>query len=101
MINALKNRSCKTRAYNADMRHVQGNLAITPAQMNIMTNKGMPVSAAALSPDLFDDGHLGSDPHVPFELRRGVDFSQVAEYQAECRSKVKSAVESASNGSKD
>lgn len=98
MISALKRRPSKSRAYNADMRVVQGGLAITPAQMNQMTNAGMSVSAATLSSDLFDEGHLGSDPHVPFELRRGVDFSQVAEYQQNCRAKVKQAVESSENG---
>lgn len=92
--NILKTRKRHESSYNVTPTHVQGGLALTPSQMMTMSQAGVPISTQVLSAELFDPGHEGSSPDVPFERKRGVDFSSAYEYQERCRSKISGAIKS-------
>ncbi|WGL30958.1 hypothetical protein [Dipodfec virus UOA04_Rod_582] len=94
MLSQLTKKARKTRAYNTDVVHVQGNLALTPSDMIRSARLGTPISSQSLSAEMFDDGELGPARQVPFLLQRGIDVGDVASYQEQCRSKVRNYLKS-------
>lgn len=94
MLSQLRKYAGKTRAYNAERVHVQSNLAVTPTQMAQLTERGIPISSQVLGAENFDDGEVSPLTDVPFLYRRGVDISDISEYQQRCRSKVSEYVKS-------
>ena len=94
MLGFIRKKQCSSRAYNTSVTRVQGNLAISPAQMSQLTERGIPISSQVLGANNFDDGVEGPLTDVPFLYRRGVDASDVYDYQQRCRSKVEKYVNS-------
>lgn len=91
-----------TRSYIEPVVSVQSGLSVTPSQMNQMTRHGIPVSASVLPSEAFAPGvEVGSPLELSLFERRGVDFSDVAVYQQNSRSKVKSYVDSINNSPKE
>lgn len=94
MLSSIRKTASHSRAYDTPVKHVQEGLALTPSEMLTMSQSGVPISSQMLSADAFNPGHEGSEPSVPYELRRGVDISDVAYYQQQTRAKVKSVSQS-------
>lgn len=94
MLGLIRKKQNKTRAYNANVVAVQGNLAISPSQMSQLSERGIPISSQVLGAENFYDGDVGPLSDVPFELRRGIDASDVYDYQQRCRQKVNNFVNS-------
>lgn len=95
----LSKLACKTRAYNHKREFVQDNLALTPSQMNIMAKSGTPISTQVLGADHFDDGVEGSLSDVPLEYQRGIDVSDIYDYQQRSRAAVRAAAKNNINPS--
>lgn len=94
MIGLIRKYKSKTRAYNSEVKKVQGGLSITPTQMSQLAERGVPISTQVLGAEYFDDGDSTPISDVPFPLRRGVDISDVYEYQQRSREKVNNYVKS-------
>lgn len=94
MINTLNKYSRRSRAYDTDVTFVQGDLAVTPAEMSQASKMGIPISSNTVSSELFDDGEIGRMREVPFLYRRGVEIGDVFAHQQDCQSKVSNYVNS-------
>lgn len=77
---------CKLEEYE---EQVQNGLALTPAQMMDLTNRGVPISPANLGVEYYE-GVSVSDFEVPMEHRRGVDIADMWEHRQDMRSKLSS-----------
>lgn len=87
--------SSRVRAYDTIGEMSEQNLAITPSEMNQMTQRGIPVSSSVLSPELFDSGHeIGINTPLSVFERRGFDFSDASVYEQNCRNRVSSYAQS-------
>ncbi len=94
MLGLIRKKANNTRAYSADVVKVQGGLAISPSQMSQLTERGIPISSQVLGAENFYDGDVGPLSDVPVEFRRGVDISEIYEYQQRSRQKVNDYVKS-------
>lgn len=72
---------------------VQPNLAITPSQMAVLVDDGIPVSSSLLSGS-FNDGVSNPSWDIPIDLRRGVDVAEVWNAQRSSRNNITSKVTS-------
>lgn len=77
---------CKLEEYE---EQVQNGLALTPAQMMDLTNRGVPISPANLGVEYYE-GVSVSDFEVPMEHRRGVDIADMWEHRQDMRAKLSS-----------
>lgn len=68
---------------------VQNGLALTPAQMMDLTNRGIPISPANLGVEYYE-GVSVTDFEVPMEHQRGVDIADMWEHRQEMRKKLSS-----------
>lgn len=73
-----------------DSQRVRQNMAVTPAQMEDLTSKGIPVSSANMA-SVFDDGIPNPDWSVPIDNTRGVDIADVWCAQQDARKNLKNA----------
>ncbi|UPW41716.1 hypothetical protein [Peromfec virus RodF8_10] len=73
MIKRIFSRQKSISTTPAKQFHVDQNLAYTPAQMNALRNKGIPISNMMVSESLFDDGTLSGDMSYDPVLARGVN----------------------------
>lgn len=94
MLGFIKKLQNKTRSYNTAQVHVQGGLAITPSQMSQLAEAGRPISAQMLGAENFYDGDTSPIGEVPFLYRRGIDASDIYDYQQRSRQKIKNYVNS-------
>ncbi len=94
MLGFIRKKQNSTRAYNSDVVLVQGGQSVSPAQMSQLTERGIPISSQLLGAENFDDGIEGPITDVPFVHRRGVDISDIYEYQQRSRSKIQKYVNS-------
>ncbi len=88
----LSKKRFNIRAYNADRVFVPRDLAVTPSEMYALSKQGIPIGTHMVNPDAFNDGEellSHQCPDTPFMLRRGVELSDVAMYQNQCRKKVR------------
>ena len=69
---------------------VQGGLAITPAQMQRMAEKGIPVSSQNLD-GCFYDGDTRPSWDVPLDMQRGIDVAQMWQERKDIAAKLRSA----------
>lgn len=69
---------------------VQNGLALTPAQMSDLMQRGLPISSANLGLQ-YEEGvsHLDFEP--PLEHRRGVDINDMYEAREDVRSRFAAA----------
>lgn len=67
------------------------NLAYTPSQMMLLTERGIPVSSQNMPEGSFFDGEINPSWTVPIERDRGVDVADVWQAQQESRSKLRNA----------
>ena len=70
----------------------ENNLAITPAVMAEMVDRGVPVSSQSLSGSFFD-GVENPSWDIPIDLKRGVDVAEVWCAQKSARKNITSHVE--------
>lgn len=91
MISAIKKSNHGVKAYKCEQTIVQDGLSVSAADMQRMTRNGIPISAQVLSDSSFSPGHEGSDPFVPFEALRGVDFSEAYVMAVDGRRKINKA----------
>ncbi|QXP45105.1 hypothetical protein [Microvirus mar54] len=91
MIATIKQRARKTRAYNQPLTYVESGLAMTPSEMLRASNMGVPISTQMLSGEMFVDGEVSELTDVPIEFRRGVDISDIQEYQENSRKNMHKA----------
>lgn len=94
MLGFIRKKQNSTRAYNSDVVRLQGGQSVSPAQMSQLTERGIPISSQLLGAENFDDGVEGPITDVPFVHRRGVDISDIYEYQQRSRSKIQKYVNS-------
>ena len=87
----LINRTCKFKncRYGEFEDPVQNGLAITPAQMLDLTNRGIPVSPSNLGLE-YDDGYSELEFDVPSEHVRGIDMADLWEQREDMRDKMRS-----------
>ncbi len=93
-----KKRNAPLRAYKEPRVFVPENIATTPSEMYALTKQGIPIGTHMLDASMFNDGVATTGyqfTEVPFMLRRGVELSDVCDYQNRCRAKAKSAIDSA------
>lgn len=76
---------------------VQDGLAITPAQMMELTQKGIPVSARTLGAQFYD-GALSNDFDVDIVYKRGVDIAEVDAFQYQSKERVRTGLKKAFDG---
>lgn len=69
----------------------QSDLAITPAVMAEMVDRGLPVSSQSVS-GMFNDGVENPSWDLPIDLRRGVDVAEVWNAQRDARQNVVNGV---------
>ncbi len=82
--------------YNTDSDvHVASHLAVSPAEMLDMTNRGLSISTA--SADAFYDGDTSTSFDVPPEYKRGFDAVAAYELQTKSRYKVREMYSKLSN----
>lgn len=79
-------RGCTVRR-SPDDAPVQSGLAITPADMLIASQNGIPISAQLQSAS-FQDGEANPSMDLPLDLQRGVDMNQLWEAQKGIHRKV-------------
>lgn len=95
MLNRLKKHSKTTTAYNTSREYVQEGLAITPSEMYVNAQNGIPISSQLLNNSNFDDGEVSRLTDVPFLFKRGIDVGDVISYEDSCRTKVKNSMNNA------
>lgn len=78
---------CDCRPINKSLI-VQQNLAVTPAQMMSLTEKGIAISTQTLQ---YDEGSLNPSNIVPIDARRGVDVNDVWQASETARKKLVNA----------
>lgn len=76
------------RVYNASCVHVQGSLAVTPAEMSQMADKGIPIASQLLDESQFYDGDTGRQVFLPNYYRRGYDITQAWNDQKDSRKRI-------------
>lgn len=94
MFSSIRKSQHCTRGYNSDVVPCQNGLSISPAEMNSLNSRNIPISSAVISDDLLSPGHKGSDPTVPILRQRGVDFSDVYVAEHAARVKLENAIKS-------
>ena len=94
MLGFIRKKQCTARCYNVPQTHVQSGLSMSPAQMSQLSEHGVPISSQVLGAEYFDDGVVGPLTDVPFLNRRGIDASDVYDYQVRSRQKVQKYVNS-------
>lgn len=65
--------SCRTRKMSTDQK-VQSGLALTPAQIMQMSERGIPVTTQNLD-GMFYDGETRPSWDIPLDQQRGVDVA--------------------------
>lgn len=86
-------RTCSVSRDENDKPVVNG-LALTPAQMAELAERGIPISTANAQL-AYEDGDRSSSMDVQIEDRRGVDMADVWNAQQDARNRVKQAYQSA------
>lgn len=71
---------------------VQNGLAITPAEMMNLTNRGIPISPQNLGL-VYDEGVSELDFTPPAEYTRGVEINDLWELRQQTRKKAKTAID--------
>lgn len=71
-----------------DQIPVYENQSMTPAQMYEMMLQGKPLSSTFSDPSLFDDGDKAAGFEVPFQLRRGVEVTDVWEFTQDLKQRI-------------
>lgn len=56
---------------------VQGGLAITPAQMDDLRRRGIPISTSQIPDELFFDGDDNPSFDMPLDHQRGIDIAEI------------------------
>lgn len=56
---------------------VKCGMSYTPGQMQVLIERGIPVSTQLVNPDMFFDGIVSTSQSVPLEFSRGVDIVDV------------------------
>lgn len=79
---------------------VQPGLALTPSQMQRMSEKGIPVSAQT-NDALFYDGDVRPSFDVPLDLQRGIDVATMWQKRQDIRAKHKKVASELKNVPKD
>lgn len=96
MKNRIKFHSIRARRHD-DEPVVQNDLAVTPAQMMELTNKGFSITGQNLRM-LEAADPADKDFYVPLQYRRGVDIADISEASQEVRKKMKKAVKDYDDG---
>lgn len=86
-------RTCKALRNDQD-KPVQSDLALTPAQMADLAEKGIPISTANAQL-AYEDGTRSATFDIPIEERRGIDIADVWNTQQDARDKVVNAYQQA------
>lgn len=73
---------------------VQNGLALTPAQMMKMAEKGVPISAQMAPNDEFDLGQDTKNCFLPLERTRGIDISDLWNAEKSAKHKMSDAIKS-------
>lgn len=60
-----------------DKNPVKSHLAITPAQMDIAREQGVPITPNNVNPDLIQDGTTNPQFEIELERQRGVDIAEL------------------------
>lgn len=68
---------------------VQNGLAVTPAQMMELTNRGVPITPSNLGV-IFDEGSSSLDFEPTMENLRGIDITDMWEHREDVKHKMKS-----------
>lgn len=90
MISQLRKSSKRMNAVSIPRVRVQGNLALSPAQMLDLSQSGVPI-ASQMSSENFLDGDSTSDMSLDPMLMRGVDINDAWEYQMTSRRNLRNA----------
>lgn len=90
----LRKKNCQFKPINIERRFdepiVQDGLAMSPAEMMDMVNRGIPISNSNLQ--LLEVYKTGDkDFSVPMEFRRNVDMADMWQHRQEMRTKVREA----------
>lgn len=94
MFSSIRKSQYCVRGYNSDVVCCQDGLSISPAEMNQLNSRNIPISAAVIADELLSPGHKGSDPTVPILRQRGVDFSDVYVAELASRDKIENVIKS-------
>lgn len=93
-------KNVRVKIYAFPRRHhdepiVQSDLAYTPSQMMKLTERGIPVSAATVSEELYFEGVPMSQGSfdLPLDMRRGVDVADCWQASESVRKKAKSGLQ--------
>lgn len=86
-------RTCSVKRDEHD-KPVQNGLALTPAQMAEMAERGIPISTANAQL-AYEEGDRSNSFDIPVEDKRGVDMADVWVAQQDARKRVKDAYLSA------
>lgn len=81
-------RVCRT-SLKRDEKPVMSGLALTPSQIQRMSERGIPVSTQNLD-GMFDDGVSRPSWDVPLDQQRGVDVATIWQRQKDAQSKLRS-----------
>lgn len=73
---------------------VNGKLALTPAKMMKMAERGIPISSQTLNNEYFD-GDIKVSWEVPMDRQRGVDVNDMWNHNEDVRKRLKSATKDA------
>lgn len=92
MLTHIRKSNHGVRAFSSEPISVQDGLSLSPADMNQLNKRNMPISSHMLSDEMLSPGHEGSNPDVPFIRSRGVDFSEVYVNERNSRSKIKNVL---------
>lgn len=86
----VKNRLAKVVTKDSDIP-VRNDLAVTPAQMQVMAANGVAISSQRASD--FNDGDTNASFDIPLEQIRGLDIVDYWELQKDSRNRVKMHIE--------
>lgn len=67
---------------------VKSNLSVTPAQMDTLREQGIPITAATLPDELFNDGSDNPQFEVPLEMQRGIDIAELWQNSETSRKRI-------------
>lgn len=73
-----------------DKNPVKSHLAITPAQMDIAREQGIPITPSNVNPDLIQDGTNNPQFEIELERQRGIDIAELWQNAESSRKKLSS-----------
>lgn len=90
MLNKLKSHAKSRPCVPSDHIKVEQNLAYTPAQMNELRERGIPISSQSFS-SLFYDGDTTGDMSIDPVATRGFDAIDAWNLEKDCKTRLANA----------